>query len=114
MTLGFLSPAYFLMLLVCLGPIVLLYFLLRRRSTALKRGVVLALMLLNIFQHLAKGIVWPHLYGTGFSYVCTFYNVCASLILLSPFILLFGKGAMRDFLVYVGTAGPLLAIVVPF
>ena len=112
--LNFLSLPYFVCLLLSAGFVVGIYFLFRKRSARTKKAVLLVLMLLNIEQHLLKSFVWPHLYGQGFTYQNTCYNVCASLILLSPFIFFFGKGALRDALVYVGTAGTLLAVVVPF
>ncbi len=114
MKLNFLSFPYFVCLLLCAGIVVALFFAFRKCPRGVRFGVVLALMLLNIAQHLLKCYVWPHLYGTGFQYHNTAYNVCATLILLSPFVLLFGGQTAKDALLYIGTGGPLLAIVVPF
>lgn len=114
MQLTFLSPAYFLCLLLSAGSVTGAYFLFRKSSPVTKRGVLLILMLLNVGQHLGKCFVWPHLYGTGFGVSDTAYNVCATLILASPLVLLFGRGALRDAMVYIGTCGPMLAIVVPY
>lgn len=113
MTLDFLSLAYFLCLAASLGFIAIIFFAFRKASRAVKHGVIFALMAFNILQHLLKSQIWPHLWGAGFGLQNTAYNVCATLILFSPFVYL-SKGVMRDGLVYVGTAGPLLAIVVPF
>ena len=114
MKLNFLSPAYF----ICIGAELLFiagcFFLLRKRRPAIQKLALLILMLLNIGQHLAKSIVWPHLWGTGFSLINTAYNVCAFLILLSPFALLSKSQGLKDFMTYVGTCGPLLAITVPY
>ena len=114
MTLSFLSPAYFLCLAIVVLFLVGVFFLFRKSSQRTKKVVLLVLMLLNVGQHLLKCFVWPHLYGTGFGLSNTAYNVCATLILASPFVLFFGKGAIRDAMVYIGTAGPMLAMVVPY
>ncbi len=116
MKLDFLSPGYFLCLALSVGFIVALFFAFRKCSLRVKKVVLLVLMLLNIAQHLLKSVVWPHYFSGGFvfAYHNTAYNICASLILVSPFVLLFGGQKLKDSLVYVGTAGPLLAIVVPF
>lgn len=114
MKLDFLSLPYFACLALSLGFIAIIYLLFRKCSNRTKKIVLLVMMLINIGQHLLKSFVWPHLWGHGFTYSNTCYNVCASLILVSPFVFFFGKGAMRDALVYIGTFGPLLAIVVPF
>ncbi len=113
MILDFLSPAYFLCLFGCILLIALIFLIFFKTPRYVKHTVVLILMALNIAQHLMKSLVWPHLWNTGFTFQNTAYNVCATLILLSP-VLYLCKGFMRDGLVYVGTAGPLLAIVVPF
>lgn len=114
MTLSFLSPSYFLCLAIVVLFLVGVFFLFRKSSQRTKKAVLLVLMLLNVGQHLLKCFVWPHLYGTGFGLSNTAYNVCATLILASPFVLFFGKGAIRDAMVYIGTAGPMLAMVVPY
>lgn len=114
MELNFLSLPYFLCLFLCAGFVAAVFLAFRKRSRRAKYAAVLVLMLLNIAQHLLKCFVWPHLYGTGFTYQNTAYNVCATLILLSPFVLLFGGQTTKDALLYVGTGGPLLALVVPF
>ena len=114
MKFGYFTPAYFISLGVTVLFVTALYFAFFKCKKGVQKGVVLTLMLLNVAQHLLKSFVWPHLYGRGFAYENTAYNVCAALILLSPFVFLFGKGGMKDFMVLVGTGGPLLALVVPF
>ncbi len=113
MKLDFLSPAYFLCLGACILFVALIFLLFRKAPRGVRHGVVFFLMAVNIAQHLMKSLVWPHLAGTGFTLQNTAYNVCATLILISPAVY-FSKGVMRDGMVYIGTAGPLLAIVVPF
>lgn len=114
MKLNFLSLPYFICLFLCAVIVAALFFAFRKCPRGVKIAAVLILMLLNIAQHLLKCFVWPHLYGTGFQYHNTAYNVCATLILLSPFVFLFGGQASKDAMLYLGTGGPLLAIVVPF
>lgn len=110
--LAWFSWQHVLSLAIPAGMVVGLYFLLRGRSPRLKDGVILALMLLNVFQHLFKFVVWPHMWGERFGLVETAYNMCAFLILASPILYLL-KGAWRDFLTYVGTAAGFLALLLP-
>lgn len=114
MTLSPFSPAYFLCLGVAAALVVGTYFLFRNAAYSIKWCFLMILMLINLGQHIGKSLVWPHLYGTGFGTENTAYNVCALIIYASPFILLFGRGAIRDAVVYIGTAGPLLSMIVPY
>ncbi len=117
MKLDFLSPAYFLCLVLAAAFVVLMYFLLRKQSKKIQRMTILLLMLVNIFQHLAKTFVWPHYWSrtdAPFAYENTAYNVCAFLILISPIALYSKASALKDFHLYLGTLGPLLAITVPY
>lgn len=91
----------------------LLYLSIRRRNHEQKRAVVFAIAAVNLFQHLFKSFVWPHLYGNGFGHVNTAYNVCAFLILLSPVALILPFSALKDFVIVVGSAAGALPLLVP-
>lgn len=114
MKLTFLSLPYFLCLFLSAAFVCLLYFPMRKKLPVVKKLYVLTLMLANIAQHLCKGIVWPHLYDTGFGLINTAYNVCAFLILVSPLVLFTRSQTLKDFVAVLGTAGPLLAVAVPY
>ncbi len=114
MKFGYFTPAYFISIAATALTVAAVYFAFRKCKPSVQRGVIFTLMLLNVAQHLMKSLVWPQYWGRGFGYESTAYNVCATLILLSPFVFLLGKDGLKDFMVLVGTGGPLLALVVPF
>lgn len=68
----------------------LIYAVLRRRGKKTQRTVVLILMILNTAQHFLKPLIYPQYWGTGFSSIVSAYNMCAVLIIFSPFVLLWG------------------------
>lgn len=107
------SPFYFLSLLILLGLGVGLWFLLRRRGEKVCRGAVLALMLVNLFQHFFKAWIYPQHFGEGFTSVSTAYNMCATLIILSPVALLSKNRFLKNFVFFVGSAAGLAAIAFP-
>ncbi len=113
MTIEPFSAAHLLPVLILFGVIAALYFGFRSRSEETKRRLVFALMMLNVGQHFYKGLVWRHLWGEPFGVTNTAYNVCALLILASPFVLLVGTRSAREFLACTGTASGLLPIVYP-
>lgn len=107
------SSAYFLYLLASAIILAWLYFFFRKRSLRAKNWLLGTLALFNVLQHLLKGYLYPHLYGTGFGLQNTAYNVCAALILLSPLALLGKDGFFRVFISYAGTAAGALALLLP-
>jgi uncharacterized membrane protein YwaF len=108
------SPFYIgsLVLLVVLAGLV--WAALRRRSTKCKRTVVLILMLLNIAQHFLKPLIYPQYWGTGFSSIVSAYNMCAVLIISSPFVLLWGGKFAKNFVYFTGSVAGIAAVAVPF
>ncbi len=109
-----LSPIYFIYLAVTFGIVAIFHFLFAGRSRRAKLIFLYIIAGLNVFQHLFKAIVWPHLAGTGFTISNTMYNVCATMILLTPFFLRKTKGVWRESIALIGTIGSMLALVVPF
>lgn len=90
-----------IMLLLLSG---LIYRLLRHRNVRIQRRVILALMLVNVLQHLLKSWIYPHYYGAGVTLHSTAYNMCAVLILLSPLALLAHSRFVKNFVYFMGTA----------
>lgn len=107
------SPFYILSLLILLGLGVGLWLILRRRSERVCRSVILALMLLNLFQHFFKAWIYPQHFGEGFTSVSTAYNMCATLIILSPLALLFKNRFLKNFVFFVGSVAGISAIAFP-
>ncbi len=110
----FLSFTYFGYLLISAAIVLILFFAFRKTSRRVKLAVLYILALFNVAQHLFKSIIWPHLAGTGFSHINTFYNVCAAMILLTPFFLYKKRGAWREAVALVGCSGGLLATCIPY
>lgn len=108
------SPFYIasLVALMCLGAA--MWLLLRKRSEKTCRAVVLAIMLLNLFQHLFKALIYPQHSGAGFSYISTAYNMCATLIILSPLAFLCKSRFLKNFVYFTGTVAGIAAIAVPY
>ena len=87
----------------------------RRRSDRVKKIVIVALMLANLAQHLLKQFIWPHYWGDDYpSLINTAYNMCATLIMLSPFIFISKSGLWKDFITYVGVGAGLITMAVPY
>ena len=88
MTINYFSLAHVMYILIECAIPVGLYFVLRNKAQKTKKLVVLGIMLLNVFQHLFKSLLYPQYEGFGFNALNTAYNMCALLILLSPIALL--------------------------
>ena len=114
MILKYFNHTYFLTLLASAGFVAAFYFPLRKRSLFAKKVALFSLMGFNLFQHFFKFLVWPHLWGTGFSLINTAYNVCAFMIIISPFVFLSKSSLLKQFVAYIGTIGAALALIVPY
>lgn len=91
-----------------------LYFLLSKKSEKSKKYTVLSIMLLNVFQHLFKSLIYPQYEGFGFNALNTAYNMCALLILLSPIAFFVKWQPLRNFVFYAGTFAGFIAVLVPY
>ncbi len=107
------SPFYILSIVVLLGMTVALWQILRKRSMRTQKTVVFILMLLNTLQHFFKVLIYPQYYGTGVSYICTAYNMCAVLIISSPAVFLMKSRFLKNCVFYIGAVAGLGAIAVP-
>ena len=108
------SLPYFFDIFVAIAFVCGLYFWFKNKSEKAKRRLLLALMIFNFLQHILKSFIYPHLWGEGFTGLNTAYNMCAFLILSTPFIYLFGSELWKNFIVYLGTASGAVAILVPY
>lgn len=114
MTIKYFNYTHLITLLSAGALVGALYFSLRRRSAVAKEIALYILMGLNLTQHLFKFLVWPHLWGTGFGLADTAYNVCAILIIASPFVFVTKSSLFKQFITYAGTIGPSLALLFPY
>lgn len=105
---------HILTIIFAISTVVGLVFLLHNKTDKVKKIVILSILLFNLFQHIFKCIVWPQYYGTGFGEINTAYNMCALLIIVSPFIFLCKVKVLKDFIFYIGTTAGLIAISVPY
>ena len=101
-------------ILLAIVLVVILTLLLRKSSGKTKKIVILSILLVNLFQHIFKCIVWPQYYGTGFGELNSAYNMCAFLIIVSPLIFILKVKVFKDFIFYIGTTAGILAISVPY
>lgn len=109
------SVAYFIPIIITAAAAFGLFFAFRRRTERTKKLVIFILMAVNILQHLLKQFVWPHYWGREYPELMNgAYNMCATLILIGPFVLISKSGAFKQFLCYVGTAAGLLTMFVPY
>lgn len=102
------SFAYCFYLLLPFAITVALYFVLRRRSMRTKKILIFCLLIANFIQHVLKTYIYPQ-YDGGFSYNQTAYNMCAFLILVSPFIFLCKNDFLKDAIFFFGTAAGIAA-----
>lgn len=108
------SFGYFLPIFLAIGLCVGAFFALKNRQEKVKRSVILILSLVNFLQHIFKALIFPHYYGNFSLHLSSAYNVCAFLILVTPFILLFGNELLQNYLAYVGSVAGMIAMLVPY
>ncbi len=113
MLVEYFSAAHILSMLAVVVFVGGLYFALKNRSDHVRFVVILVLIGLNIVQHFFKQFVWKNEWGKPFGSINTAYNMCAAMILLSPFAYLCGCRSLKDFWACAGTASGLVPIVLP-
>ncbi len=113
MTLGYFSWSHILYIAIAIVFTLALYFLFKSKSEKAQKCLVLTLALMNVIQHLFKMYIYPQ-YDGGFNALSSAYNMCATLILLSPLVYLIPSRIFRDFVLYIGTAAGIVAILIPY
>lgn len=88
--------------------------LLRKKSDRTKKTVIFILAVLNVFQHFFKQFLYPHLWGHGFDYMNTVYNVCSFLIVATPIVFFSKSDSWKDFITYAGSSAGLITMLVPY
>ena len=110
----FFHPLHILYMILPFALLVGLWFLLRNKSKTVQKAVVFSLALLNLLQHLLKIYVYPQYWGEPFGARSTAYNMCAFLIMASPFIFLIGSELWQNFITYVGSVAGCISIFVTY
>ena len=108
------SFMYFAYILLAVGICLGIFFSLRKCSDVIKRRVILIISFINLAQHLLKGVIYPHYWGDFSPHLSSAYNVCAFLIISSPFVWLFGCELFKNFIVYLGSVAGMIAMIVPY
>lgn len=91
-----------------------LWFLLRNKTKNVQKIVIFSLTLLNLLQHMLKIYIYPQYWGESFGARSTAYNMCAFLIMASPFIFLVGSELWQNFITYVGTVAGGMSLCVTY
>ena len=107
------SPSYFFNIFIAALVVVAVYFALKNAAPQTQNSVLFTLAAINIVQHFFKPFVWPHLRGTEFSFIQTAYNVCAFLIIATPFTYLLKSPSFRSFVWSVGSVAGILPLIAP-
>lgn len=110
----FFHPLHLLYMVVPPGILVGLWFLLRNKSRNVQKIVIFSLTILNLLQHLLKIYIYPQYWGEPFGARSTAYNMCAFLIMASPFIFLVGSELWQNFIAYVGTVAGSMSLCVTY
>lgn len=108
------SPFYLISLLLLPSFAAATWALLRKRTKRTQQTVILALMLINVFQHFFKSVIYPPYFGDGFTAISTAYNMCAVLIIFSPIAFIFRSRFLKNFIFYIGSVAGIAAIAVPY
>ena len=106
---------YFMTLIIPVVVLLILFFSFRKRSKKVQKGLILTLMFINLFQHLFKAWVWYPVYHGQFDlYNISFCNICATSIIISPFVFLSKNKYLKDALFYIGVMGGLFSMAIPY
>ena len=113
MKINYFSAAHIIYLLIAAIFVVALFLIFRKRTYKAQRALVFTLVLINVLQHLFKLEIYP-MYQGGFNALCTAYNMCAILILLSPLAFFIKFAPLCDFVYYIGTSAGAVALLIPY
>lgn len=105
---------YFLMLFICIGAVVGLYFLLRKRSPKTQKIVLFCILLFGLILHFLKCFIPPYSLDADRLYRDIFFiNICGANIALFPFFFLIKNDRAKDYMFYIGVLSGLISILYP-
>ena len=105
---------YFLMLFICIGLVVGLYFILKNRTQKTQKIVLFSLLLFGLILHFLKFLIPP--YSTDIDRLYRdswFINICGANIFLFPFFFLSKNEKAKDYMFYIGVLSGLISILYP-
>ena len=114
MNIQFFNGWYFLFLILSFLGFFGLYFLLKGRSPATVKTVLISLMVFALVLHFMKGLFPP--YSENYEIHLRdswFINICGANIALFPFILVSKSKHLKDYMFYIGVISGLIAIFYP-
>lgn len=91
-----------------------LWLILRKTNIKIQIITILCLMAINVLQHFLKFLLYPQYRGLGFTLYSTAYNVCACLIIASPFVFLWGNHFLKNTVLFIGLSAGIGAVAAPF
>ena len=105
---------YFFWLAVCGGLIAGLYFLLRKRSVKLQKGVLFGLLAVGLLLHFLKVYIPPYSVDEARMLRDSwFVNICGANIALFPFLFWSKNTKVKDYMFYIGVLSGLVALFYP-
>ena len=108
------SLMYVAYILAVLFASFLVYQLIKKRSKGMQHFVLFLISIVNLLQHLFKGVIYPQ-YQAGYSmHLSTAYNFCALMIILTPIIFLFKNNYLRCAVSFAGMLASTLSIAFPY
>ena len=105
---------YFLMLFICIGLVIGLYFILKNRTQKTQKIVLFSLLLFGLILHFLKFLIPP--YSTDIDRLYRdswFINICGANIFLFPFFFLSKNEKAKDYMFYIGVLSGLISILYP-
>ena len=105
---------YFFWLAVCSGLIAGLYFLLRKRTVKVQKGVLFGLLVFGLLLHFLKVYIPPYSVDEARMLRDSwFVNICGANIALFPFLFWSKKDRVKDYMFYIGVLSGLIALFYP-
>ena len=105
---------YFFWLALSAAGVVGLYFLLRKKSTNVQKGVLFGLLAFGLLLHFLKVYIPP--YSTNEARMLRdswFVNICGANIALFPFLFWSKNDKVKDYMFYIGVLSGLIALFYP-
>lgn len=105
---------YFFWLAVCSGLIVGLYFLLRKRSVKVQKGVLFGLLAFGLLLHFLKVYIPPYSVDEARMLRDSwFVNICGANIALFPFLFWSKNNKVKDYMFFIGVLSGLVSLFYP-
>ena len=114
MLLNYGSVMYYAYIAALLFVCFLCYKLIKKSGKVLQKFFIFLLALVNLVQHVFKGFIYPQYQGNYDLSLSTAYNFCALLIIVAPFIILFGNQLLKNFFSYAGIICGILTFGFPY